>query len=98
VPTRFEIVEDVDIEGLVDIGDRSGGRFDERARQWCVAYLERYPDGMPINEIITAARAQGIYERRLRNALRSVAYHLGGHRGEGSLWFLKRDSEPPQLN
>jgi hypothetical protein len=97
VPTRFEIVEDVDIEALVDIGDRSGGRFDERARQWCVVYLERHPDGVPIADLIAAGRAQGLYERRLRNALRDVAYHVGGHRGEDSLWFLRRDDEPPRL-
>jgi hypothetical protein len=97
VPTRFEIVEDLNIEALVNIGDSSGGRFDERALQWCVAYLERHPDGVPIDDIIAAGRAQGLYERRLRNALRDVAYHVGGHRGEGSLWFLRRDDEPPRL-
>jgi hypothetical protein len=34
----------------------------------------------------------------VRNALRDVAYHVGGHRGEGSLWFLRRDGEPPRLS
>jgi hypothetical protein len=97
VPTRFAVVEGVNIEALVDSTDRSDGG-DERARQWCVAYLERHPDGVAINDIIAAARAEGFYERRLRIVLRDVGHHLGGHRGEGSIWFLKGGGPPPRLN
>jgi hypothetical protein len=98
IPAEFQVVDNVDIEGLVDIGDRGAGRFDERAREWCVSYLSRRQDGVPIEEIIADARAEGIYETRLRSALRSVAYHEGGHRGAPALWFLRRDpNTPPPL-
>jgi hypothetical protein len=97
VPARFEIVENVDVETLIDAGDHGGAPLDEHAQRWCAVYLEGHPEGVPIDEIIAAGRAQGFYERRLRSALRTVGYHLGGHRGEGSLWFLRRDDEPPRL-